>query len=322
MPRRTEPREGDQDSARENADARSRAPSDRAPLAPGLHLLATPIGAADDITLRGLAALRGADALAAEDTRTLRKLMDLHGTPLGDRPLIAYHDHNADRAGPKILARLEAGERVLYASDAGTPLIADPGFRLVRAAYEAGAAVHALPGPCAAIVALTLSGLPSDRFAFGGFLPPKPGPRRRALAAWATTPGTLIFYEAPHRLAETLADMAATFGPRPAALARELTKRFEEVRRAPLPTLADAVGADGPPKGEIVVLIGPAAAPEGPDAETLDAALLSALETQRVKDAARTVADMLGTPRKLAYDRAISLIRAREGGPDEEPETS
>ncbi|MEO1328968.1 MAG: 16S rRNA (cytidine(1402)-2'-O)-methyltransferase, partial [Pseudomonadota bacterium] len=289
-----------------------RAQGGRGALGPGLHFLATPIGAADDITVRGLAALREADVLAAEDTRTLRKLMELHGVPLGGRPLIAYHEHNSARALPGILARLEAGERVVYASDAGTPLVADPGFRLAREARERGVAVRALPGPSALLAGLLVSGLPTDRFSFGGFPPPKTSARRRAIAAWRGAPGSLVFFETGRRLAESLEDMAAELGDRPAAVARELTKAFEETRTGRLSALAAQYRESGPPKGEIVVVIGPGEA-IAPTPSEIDDALKAALMTEGVRDASRTVANMLGTGRKLVYQRAVELSDSLEG---------
>lgn len=297
----------------ENTDedaAAGRAGRRRRPLAPGLYLLSTPIGAADDITVRGLAALREADALGAEDTRTLRKLLDLHGIGLNGRPLMAYHEHNARSAGPKLLDRLAAGERVVYASEAGTPLIADPGFRLARAAREAGVAVRALPGPSALLAALVVSGQPTDRFAFGGFAPPKSSARRRFFGAWRETPGTLVFFESGRRLAESLGDMAAVFGDRPATVARELTKSFEETRDGGLAELAAAFAQSGPPKGELVVLIGPGMATP-PSPEAIDAALLDALKTERTKDAARTVANMFGAKAQEVYKRAVDLSESK-----------
>ena len=188
--------------------------------APGLTLVAVPIGAARDITLHALDVLRAADVLAAEDTRTLRRLMDIHAIPLGDRPLIAYHDHNGDRARPRLLAAMAEGKSVAYASEAGTPLIADPGYDLARAAREAGHAVTTAPGVSAVVTALSLAGLPTDRFLFAGFLAPRGGARRAALQPLASVEVTLVFFESARRLAGSLADMAAILGPRPAAIAR------------------------------------------------------------------------------------------------------
>lgn len=276
-------------------------------LSPGLHLLATPIGAAMDLTLRGLQALRAADVLACEDTRVLRKLMDLHGVSLGGRPMVAYHEHNAETARPKILAHLEAGRSVLLASDAGTPLIADPGYKLVRAVREAGHALTALPGPCAAITALVLSGLPTDAFSFIGFPPPKSAARRRFFEAWTDAPGSLILYESPRRLAETLADLEAVFGAdREAVIARELTKRFEEVRGGALGEVAAQAASAEPPRGEIVVLLGPPAR-SAPSEEAIDALLRERLQVESVKDAVRTVVERLGAGKKMVYERALAV---------------
>jgi 16S rRNA (cytidine1402-2'-O)-methyltransferase len=275
-------------------------------LKPGLTLLATPIGNARDVTLRTLDALRDADVIACEDTRMGRRLMDIHGIPLGGRPLVAYHEHNAAHILPRLLEMIEAGQRVVYLSDAGTPAVADPGYRLARAVIEAEAGLSATPGPCAAIMALTLSGLPSDRFTFGGFAPNRSGQRQTFLRGFVDAPGTLIFYESPRRLAAALADMEAVFGPRDAAVARELSKLFEEVRRGTLASLAAHYTEAGAPKGEIVILVGPA--PETvASAESLDAALEEALVEMSLKDAARTVSETLGLPRKQVYERALAL---------------
>jgi len=276
-------------------------------LRPGLTLIATPIGNASDITLRALDALRDADAIACEDTRVARRLMDIHGVALGGRPLLAYHDHNAASALPRLLELLHGGGRVVFLSDAGTPMVADPGYRLARKVIAEGIALSATPGPCAAIMALTLSGLPSDRFTFIGFAPPKREARKTFLRDFAAVPSTLILYESPKRLAASLSDMAGVLGAREAAVARELTKMFEEVRRAPLPVLAAQYAEEGAPKGEIVIVIAPPAPPEPAGEAELDAALTTALTTLTVKDAARTVAADLGLPRKTVYDRALVL---------------
>jgi 16S rRNA (cytidine1402-2'-O)-methyltransferase len=280
------------------------------PLPPGLHLVATPIGNAADITLRALDALARADSLAAEDTRSLRRLMEIHALPLAGRPLIAYHDRNGETARPAILARLEAEESVALVSDAGTPLIADPGYKLVREAARAGLPVTAEPGPSAALTALCLSGLPTDRFLFAGFPPPKSAARRAAFAELAGLRATLIFLESPRRAAACLADMAATLGTgREAALCRELTKRFEEVRRAPLGDLAAAMAAEAAPKGEIVLAIGPPDPEEARDEASagLDARLEAALAEMSLKDAVRRVQAETGLPRRRIYDRALAL---------------
>ncbi len=276
------------------------------PLPPGLHLVATPIGNARDITLRALDTLRGADVLAAEDTRTLRKLMEIHGVALGRRPLVSYHDHNGERARPRLLAALAEGKSVAYASEAGTPLVADPGYALARAATAAGHPVTAAPGPSAALAALSLSGLPSDRFLFAGFLPPASSARIAALKELARVPATLLVFEAPQRVAETVADMVAVLGDRPAALCRELTKRFEEVRRGPLSDLGAGIAGD-PPRGEIVLVVDRDR--REAEADDVEAALREALRTMSVKDAAKVVSEAVGAPRREVYQMALALGR-------------
>ncbi|RBI72329.1 16S rRNA (cytidine(1402)-2'-O)-methyltransferase [Roseovarius sp. TE539] len=275
-------------------------------LAPGLYLVATPIGAARDITLRALDILAGAEVIAAEDTRSLRRLMELHGIAPGQRPMIAYHDHNGPRARPRLLAALEAGKSVVYAAEAGTPMVADPGFDLVRAAVAGGHAVVSAPGPSAAIAALTLSGLPTDRFLFAGFLPAAVSRRKTALSELAAVPATLIFFESPKRAAAMLRDAAAVLGGnRQAALCRELTKKFEEVLRGTLEDLA-AQCAERTLKGEIVVLV------DRPDSlsvkdSDLEARLSEALATRSVRDAADRVSADLGLPRRRVYQLALKL---------------
>lgn len=274
------------------------------PLPPGLYLVATPIGAARDITLRALDTLASADVLAAEDTRTLRKLMEIHGISLNDRHVLAYHDHNGPAMRPRLLAALAEGKSIAYASEAGTPLVADPGFVLAREAAAQGLPVFAAPGPSAVLAALTVAGLPSDRFLFAGFLPTTAGARRKTLAELAPVPATLIFFESPKRCSETIREMSSIFGEeRQAAVCRELTKKFEEVKRGTLAELAEAV--DGPLKGEIVIVVDRARSVAGP--EERDAALSEALKTMRVKDAARQVADDLGLPRREVYQAALKL---------------
>jgi len=276
------------------------------PVPPGLHLLATPIGAARDITLRALDVLAGADVLAAEDTRTLRHLMEIHGIALNGRPLIAYHDHNGQAVRPRLLRALKEGRSVAYAPEAGTPLIADPGFQLARAAIAEGLAVLAAPGPSAVLAALTVSGLPSDRFLFAGFPPTGAGDRARFLAELGQVPATLILYESPKRINRLLTEMAETFGKeRAAAVCRELTKRFEDVSRGTLGELAEAF-AGRTVKGEIVVLV------DRPgdrvvDAESIRAALRDALGHGSVRDAAARVAAALNLPRKDVYRMALQL---------------
>ena len=275
-------------------------------LAPGLYLVATPIGHAEDITLRALRVIRDADTLLAEDTRVTRKLLSLHGL---DRRLEAYHDHSGPEMRADIVARLAAGEAVALVSDAGTPLVSDPGYKLVRAAIDAGHKVTAVPGASSLLAALTLSGLPPDRFFFAGFLPPKAGARARAIADMADIPGTLVLLEGASRVPATLAALAEGLGARPAALARELTKRFEEVARAPLPELAARYAAEGPPKGEVVILVGPpeAGAREADAAAALDGALREALARSSLREAVAEVTRALRLPRKQVYARALDL---------------
>ena len=283
------------------------------PIPPGLHFIATPIGAARDITLRALDILAGAAVLAAEDTRTLRHLMEIHGIPLGGRPLIAYHDHNGETARPRLLAALAEGKSVAYASEAGTPLVADPGFQLARAAIAAGFPVLAAPGPSAVLAALTVSGLPTDRFLFAGFPPAAAGARRRFFAELTSVPATLVLYESPKRVSRTLGELCEQLGQdRQAAVCRELTKRFEEVTRASLGELA-ATFADRDVKGEIVLVIDrPGEKPT--EAGSLEAALRAALATMSRKDAVAAVAASLGRPRREVYQAALELA---PGGDDD-----
>jgi 16S rRNA (cytidine1402-2'-O)-methyltransferase len=276
---------------------------------PGLHFISTPIGSARDITLRALDVLAGADVLVAEDTRTLRHLMEIHGVALGTRPLIAYHDHSGEGVVQRLLTLIGEGRSVAYASEAGTPLISDPGFELARAVAEAGLPMTAAPGPCAAICALTLSGLPSDRFLFAGFPPAAQGARRRFLTDLAPVQATLIFYESPKRLRALLADMAVALGAeRKAVICRELTKRFEEVSRGPIADLA-AQFADRDIKGEVVVLVD-RAAPVVAGADSVETALATALDSMSVKDAVTFVSQTLGVPRKMVYRIALDLDRS------------
>ena len=279
-------------------------PSDR-PLAPGLHIVATPIGNLRDITLRALDTLAAVDLIACEDTRVFAKLASHHGIAA---PTVAYSDATQDANERRVLRALDEGKRVALVSDAGMPLISDPGYRLVRAAVAAGHAVTALPGPSAVPMALALSGLPTERFLFSGFLPAKAGERRRMIGEAAQIPATLVFFEAPHRLAASLADLAELLGDRPAAVARELTKLFEEVRRDSLSELA-AHYARAEVKGEIVLVIGPPGEAAAPAADALDAALREALATASVKDAAAEIAARFGLRRREVYARALALKR-------------
>ncbi|MBS9477452.1 16S rRNA (cytidine(1402)-2'-O)-methyltransferase [Ancylobacter radicis] len=272
-------------------------------LLPGLHIVATPIGNLGDITLRGLETLAGADLIACEDTRVTRRLLDRYGI---ETPLLAYHDHNAEHMRPRLLARLSEGGTVALVSDAGTPLVSDPGYKLVEAAIAGGFRVIPLPGASASLAALVAAGLPTDRFFFEGFLPPKSGARQTRIAELKTLPATLVIYESGPRLPESLADLAAGLGARPAAVCRELTKTFEEVRRGTLGALAAHYAEAGPPKGEIVLVIGPPLAEEA-SPDDVDAALRQALATLSVKDAAIAVATATGLPRRAIYARALAL---------------
>ena len=276
---------------------------------PGLYLVATPIGNTGDITLRALELLKTADVVACEDTRVTAKLLTRFGIHAHTLP---YHEHNAAGMRPKLMEKLRAGQVVALVSDAGTPLISDPGYKLVQAVVEAGLPVTALPGASALLTALQLSGLPSDRFLFLGFLPNKSAARRAAIEEVSGLDATLVCYESAQRLAAMLADLAETLGPRPAAVARELTKLYEEVRRGNLPELAAHYAEAGPPKGEVVVVIGP---PADSEAETLDeagldAALGRALATSSLRDAVAEIARLSGQPRKAVYARALALIGA------------
>ncbi len=301
------------ESADRSKHAADSATPDEAPrFAPGLYLVATPIGNLRDITLRALDILGAADVVACEDTRVTATLMSRYG--LGGQRL-AYHEHNAERMRPLLLEKLKAGAVVALVSDAGTPLISDPGFKLVRAALAEGIAVTTLPGASAALAALLLSGLPSDRFFFQGFLPPKEAARRRVLGELQDLHATLIVYETAPRLAATLADMAAVLGERSAAVARELTKFYEEVRRGSLSELAAHYAAAGAPKGEIVIVVGGADDAMSRAAVTedmLDAALGEALATMSVKDASAAVAEATGLPRRDVYQRALVVAGRSE----------
>ena len=266
-------------------------------------MVATPIGNLRDITLRALDILAAADRIYAEDTRVARKLLDAHGI---STPLSAYHEHNAEAARAEILPALADGARIALISDAGTPLISDPGFKLARAAAEQGARIIPAPGPSALLAGLVGAGLPTDRFLFAGFPPSRSAARAEFFSELADIRATLAFYETGPRLAESLAAMAEAFGPRQAAIARELTKLYEEFRRAPLGELAAHYAEAGPPRGEIVVLVGPPGASETSDA-ALDAFLSEALSDQSVKHAAAAAAEVLGVARKRAYTRALAL---------------
>lgn len=278
---------------------------------PGLHMVATPIGAARDITLRALDILAGADVLAAEDTRTLRHLMEIHGISLEGRPLIAVHDHNEKGIATRITGLLSEGKSVAYASEAGTPLISDPGFGLARAAVEAGIKVLAAPGPSALLAALAVAGLPTDRFLFAGFPPTAAGERQRFLSDATRGDATLVIYESPRRIRKTLAELIAICGPeRLAAVCRELTKKHEEVVRGSLGEVLAHFG-DQDPKGEIVLVVD-RGQPDLAGPEAISAALDQALITMRVKEAAAFVAQTLNVPRREVYQMAL----ARSQKPD------
>jgi len=272
-------------------------------LAPGLYLVATPIGNLRDITLRALDVLGGVDRVLAEDTRMSRRLFDAYGL----RPKCeAYHEHNADQRRDSVLEALEQGSKIALISDAGTPLISDPGYKLVREAAKRDVAVYAIPGPSAALAALTVSGLPTDKFLFAGFLPPRQSARRRALEALKSTPASLVFYETAKRVLAVLEDMNTVLGPRDAVLARELTKRFETLYRAPLDQLASQI-PESELRGEMVLVIGPPDDEELWDEAQIDAALTEALAHQRLKSAVDEITKMSGQPRRLVYRRALDL---------------
>ncbi len=274
-------------------------------LNPGLYFVATPIGAARDITLRALDILASADVLVAEDTRTLRHLMQIHGVALGDRHVIAYHEHSPPGVRDKLVAQMAGGASIAYASEAGTPLVADPGYQLARASIEAGINVLTAPGPSAILAALTVAGLPSDRFMFAGFAPTAKSARRSWIADLAEVQATLIMYESPKRVAALLADLANIMGEdRRGVVCRELTKRFEETRRGTLGELATSL-AEHPVKGEIVVLID-RAAPKQASEQDVEAALTEALTRLSVKDAAAEVAAALNLPKRQVYQMALA----------------
>lgn len=278
-------------------------------LQPGLYFVATPIGSARDITLRALDILASADVIAAEDTRSMKKLLEIHGVPLKGRHVLSYHDHSGEGARGKLLGYLEAGKSVAYASEAGTPLIADPGYHLSVAAAEAGHLVTSAPGPSAIITALSLAGLPTDSFFFAGFLPNAKKARQTALEAVREVPGTLVFYESPKRVAGMVADAAEILGGgRKAAVARELTKKFEEVLRGSLDELA-AVLPERTIKGEIVVLIDRQRG-EAASEDDIEGALKEALETLSVRDASDAIAKAYGINRRKVYQLALKLQKA------------
>lgn len=274
-------------------------------LAPGLYLVATPIGSARDITLRALDVLASADVLVAEDTRTLRRLLQIHGVPVGDRPLLSYHDHNGGRVRPRLMGLLAEGRSVAYASEAGTPLVADPGFQLAREARKAGHLVTSAPGPSAVVTALTIAGLPTDRFLFAGFPPSAKAERTRWLKEVSAVPATIAIYEAPGRVNRILAELCEVCGgERDVAICRELTKRFEEVLTGTLAELAQAL--DGKTlKGEVVLLLDRDRRSASPT--DMNEALIEAMKTMTVKDAAAFVASELALPKRAVYQAALKI---------------
>ena len=276
---------------------------------PGLYLVATPIGNLSDVTLRALETLAAVETIACEDSRVTRRLLERYAITT---PLLTYHDHNAETARPKILARLKAGAAIALVSDAGTPLISDPGFKLVQAAQAAGHAVVAVPGASAVLAALTASGLPTDRFFFEGFLPPRESARRSRIDELANIPATLVFFETGPRIAAMLDDAAAGLSGRPAAVCRELTKLHEEIRRGDIAALALAYRDDAETRGEFVVVIGPPAKSERVEAIDLDGMLKRALTTASLKDAVEAVAAATGQKRRIVYQRALALS-SRDG---------
>ena len=279
-------------------------PVDAPPLPPGLYLVATPIGNLRDITLRALEILAAADVVACEDTRVTHKLLDHYGVKTSLTP---YHDHNAVQARPGLIERIRGGESVALVSDAGTPLISDPGYKLVGAAQEAGIPVTTAPGASSVLAALAIAGLPTDRFHFEGFLPPKSAARRSRIAEIARLPETLVLFETGPRLAASLADLADGLGSREAAVCREITKLYEEARRSDLATLAADYASAPEPRGEIVIVIGPPEMVDHPSADELDQLLRAALGRVSVKDAVAEVASSTGMPRGEVYRRALAL---------------
>jgi 16S rRNA (cytidine1402-2'-O)-methyltransferase len=279
-----------------------------AALPAGLYVVATPIGHAADVTLRALMVLRAADLIACEDTRVTAKLLALHGIA---RPLARYDEHSAATAGPALVAKIKSGASIALVSDAGTPLVSDPGYRLVRACADEGLAVVPIPGPSAVLAALAVAGLPTERFLFAGFAPARTTARRRFYEELAKVPATLVVMEAPHRLIVSLADMAAVFGSREACVARELTKLFEEVRRGPLDQLARDYQAREQVKGEVTIVVAPPAPAAAPSEAEIDERLEEALEEGSVRVAAAKVAEATGLPKRALYARALELTGRR-----------
>lgn len=273
-------------------------------LPPGLYLVATPIGNLGDITLRALEVLKGADIIACEDTRVTGKLLSHFGI---NAKTVSYHEHNAEQMRPRLLEDLEAGRVVALVSDAGTPLISDPGYKLVKEVSGLGMRVVPIPGASSVMAALCASGLPTNRFLFAGFLPAKEGARRKAIAELATVDATIVLFESARRLPEALAELAEIMPGREAAMAREITKLFEEFRRAPLEELAAHYAKEGEPKGEVVLVISPPEKTEALYNDDVEAMLKDALKEMSVKDAAAKIAKETGLPRTELYTHALAL---------------
>ncbi|RZO42390.1 MAG: 16S rRNA (cytidine(1402)-2'-O)-methyltransferase [Rhodobacteraceae bacterium] len=273
----------------------------------GLHILATPIGTANDITIRALNILRDADILVAEDTRVLRKLMEIHGINLNGRKILSYHDHNGEVQRPKLIALIKEGKVLAYASDAGTPLIADPGFSLTKLAIQNNIRVHAAPGASALLTALCLAGLPTDNFFFGGFLGSKSSQRIKNLQKIQNLDATIVYYESPKRTLSTLKDIFKIFGnDRLISVCREMTKKFEEVIRGTVDQVIDEIKSRHSFKGEVVIVLGPPTKKEISD-EEIYSALQIALQEYRIKDAATQISEQFGVPKKRSYEMALRI---------------
>jgi 16S rRNA (cytidine1402-2'-O)-methyltransferase len=275
----------------------------------GLYFICTPIGNAQDITLRALDILQNSDVLVCEDTRTTLNLLQLHGTQRKERPVLSYHDHSGNQVREKIMAYLREGLSVAYASDAGTPLVADPGYKLLLACIEENIPVTMTPGASASIMALGLSGLPTDRFLFAGFLPAKSNSRVKMLQSYAAYPTTLIFYESPHRITETLEDILSALGNRPIALCRELTKMYEEIRRGTVSEVLESCQTD-PPRGEIVLVIAGNTQEDSLSDEDLRRILEEHMARETLKDAVQAVSEMYNLPRKRVYKLALEIANS------------
>jgi len=275
---------------------------------PGLYLVATPIGNLSDMGQRALDILRTADVIACEDRRVTTKLLDHYDIK---KPLISYHEHNADRAGPDVIKRLQQSQMVALVSDAGTPLLSDPGYKLVQSCIDAHIHLSAIPGPSSILMALVLSGLPTDRFYFHGFLPSKTTARQKALFKLVPVPGSLVFLESPKRLAKSLADIDQVLGSRQCAVSRELTKLYEDVKRGSVSELAGYYSETGPPKGEITIVVGPATKTTNISDAEIDQALKDAFRTLSTRDAVRQVTSQFGLRKKTVYQRALLLEKQK-----------